>query len=41
MELHVEDGLGYATLTGALRDLCEMADAKKPDLDKAIAGLGL
>ncbi len=41
MELHVEDGLGYATLAGAFRDLCEMADAKKPDLDQAIAGLGL
>lgn len=41
MELHVEDGLGYATLAGAFRDLCETADAKKPDLDQAIAGLGL
>lgn len=41
MELHVADGLGYQTLLGALHDLCETADAKKPDLDRAIEGLGL
>lgn len=40
-ELHVDDGLGYHTLIAALDHLCSTADARKPDLERAIEGLGL
>lgn len=41
MELRVTDGLGYDTMLAALHDLCETADARKPELERAISGLGL
>ena len=40
-ELYVGDGLGHATLLQALDHLCQTADTKFPDLERAASGVGL
>lgn len=40
-ELHTADGLGYHTLLQAVDHLTQTADARYPDLERAIEGLGI
>ena len=40
-ELHVGDGLGYSTFIKALEYICQTADARYPELERAASGVGL
>ena len=40
-EIHVSDGLGLSTLVSVLDHLCESADARFPELERAASGAGL
>jgi len=41
VELSIKDGVSYDTVVGTLEHLCQTADARYPDLERAAAGLGL